>query len=94
MALQRAEKELEILKDEGAGLTPQTVLQRLTEEVSVLTVIANERLPEEIKNKKLQLEALTAVVDSPYIGTDEIAALRTKLDAAAREVQELVEKKV
>ncbi|XP_051164065.1 intraflagellar transport protein 81 homolog [Leptopilina boulardi] len=93
MALQRAEKELEILKDEGAGLTPQTVLQRLTEEVSVLTVIANERLPEEIKNKKLQLEALTAVVDSPYIGTDEIAALRTKLDAAAREVQELVEKK-
>ncbi|XP_043471369.1 intraflagellar transport protein 81 homolog [Leptopilina heterotoma] len=93
IALQRAEKELESLKEEGAGLTPQTVLQRLTEEVSVLTVIANERLPEEIKNKKLQLEALTAVVESPYIGTDEIAALRTKLDAAAREVQELVEKK-
>ena len=83
-----------MLKQEGAGLTPQSVTQRLAEEVSVLNAIADERLPAEIAAKKLQIKALKSVVEAPYLGTDEIAALRSKLDATAREVQELVEKKV
>ncbi|XP_033219509.1 intraflagellar transport protein 81 homolog [Belonocnema kinseyi] len=93
VSIQRAERELQMLRQEGAGLTPETLLQRLAEEVSVLTAIADERLPAEIAAKELQIKALKSVVEAPYIGTDEIAALRSELDAAAREVQELVEKK-
>ena len=83
-----------MIRKEGEGITSETLIQRLTEEISVLSAIANERLPDEIAAKQRYLKALSSVVESSYVGTDDIAALRSELDIVAREVQELVEKKV
>ncbi|XP_012274186.1 intraflagellar transport protein 81 homolog [Orussus abietinus] len=93
VSLHRAERELQNLKQASAGLTPQGLIQRLSEEITVLGVVANERLPSELTAKKAQVNALRKVVGSPHVGPDDIGALRNRLDLAARELQALVENK-
>lgn len=92
-SLQRASRELHNLKQAGASLTPQNLIQRLSEEVTVQTAMCRERLPAELSAKKAQVNALSSVVRSPHLGPDDILALRNRLDVAAREVQALAEKK-
>lgn len=94
MSVQRLERELQTVKRSEVGLTPEILNQRLFEEITVQTAFAKERLPAELTAKKNYVKALKTVMESPYIGTDEIAVLRNKLDTIAREVQNLVEKKV
>ncbi|XP_015604844.1 intraflagellar transport protein 81 homolog isoform X2 [Cephus cinctus] len=93
VSLQRAERELQTLKQMGAGLTSQALIQRLSEEVMVQSAVTKERLPSELAAKKAHVKALTTVVKSAHLGPDEIVALRNRLDIAAREVQALAENK-
>lgn len=93
-ALQRAERELQNLRQANSGLTPQMFLQQLSEEVTVLNAMAKERLPSELSIKKVQVDALSSVANSHYITPDEILTLRNRLDSAAREVQALLEARV
>lgn len=93
-ALQRAERELQNLRQTNSGLTPQMFLQQLSEEVTVLNAMAKERLPLELSTKRVHVDALSSVVNSHYITPDEILTLRNRLDSAAREVQSLLEARV
>lgn len=93
-ALQRSERKLNVIREAGEELTPQVVIQRLAEEVMVLTAVRRERLPSELSNLKSRVDALSSVAGSSYVGPDEIVNLRQKLDLAAREVQALAETRV
>lgn len=68
--------------------------QRLLEEVMILTAICNERLPAELSNLNIKVEALNSIVKLSYVGPDEIVKLRQRLDVIVREVQALAETKV
>lgn len=95
-SLQRAERELEFVRKAGGGvdLTPESLIQRLSEEIMVLSAIKKERLPLELSNMKLRVEALSAVAGSSYVAPDEINQLRQKLDVVARQVQALAETRI
>lgn len=82
------------LKEAGASLTSQKLIERLSEEVIVQTAMSRERLPAELATIRVHVNALKSVARSPHLGPDDILAFRNRLDVAAREVQALVEKKV
>ncbi|KOC64407.1 Intraflagellar transport protein 81 like protein [Habropoda laboriosa] len=93
-SLQRLEKELQILKKDENEVTVQTLLQHLYEVITVQTIMTNENLPAGIHEKKSRMKALNAVKQYSYLGPEQINALRNKLDAVAKEIQNLVESKI
>ncbi|XP_043271620.1 intraflagellar transport protein 81 homolog [Venturia canescens] len=94
-SLQRAERELEFVRKAGGGeLTAKSLIERLSEEVMVLSAIQKERLPSELSNLKLRVGVLSEVAGSPYVAPDEIVTLRQRLDVVARQVQALAETRV
>lgn len=92
--MQRFERELETLKKDESEVNAQTLLQRLSETITVQTIVTNEKLPAEIHAKKNRMKALHAVKQYSYLGPDQITTLRNKLDAIAKEIQGLVELKI
>lgn len=88
------ERELQILKRDENEVTAQTLLQQMSEMVTVQSVVTNEKLPAELNTKKNRMKALTTVKQYSYLGPDQITAMRNKLDAIAKEIQDLVEIKV
>ncbi|XP_043258897.1 intraflagellar transport protein 81 homolog [Colletes gigas] len=94
ISLQRLERELEILKRDESEVTAQTLLQQLSEVVTVQSIITNEKQPAELSAKKNRMKALTAVKQYSYLGPEQITFLRNKLDVIAKEIQDLVELKI
>ncbi|XP_076757154.1 intraflagellar transport protein 81 homolog [Xylocopa sonorina] len=92
--IQRLERELQILKKDENEVTVQSLLQHLSEMITVQTIVTNEKLPAEIHAKKNRIKALQAVKQYSYLGPDQITSLRNKLDAIAKEIQGLVELKI
>ncbi|XP_019698798.1 intraflagellar transport protein 81 homolog isoform X3 [Harpegnathos saltator] len=93
-SLQRVERELQILKRDGVGLTPHILIQHLLEEVTVQTAIVKEKLPSELNAKKNRMRALSIVKGYPYLGSDKIIGMRNELDAILKDIQDLVESKI
>ncbi|CAG5095593.1 Similar to Ift81: Intraflagellar transport protein 81 homolog (Rattus norvegicus) [Cotesia congregata] len=72
----------------------QSLQQRLQEEVMILMAIYNEKMSKELSALKLRVNALNNVVNTPYIGPDDIIKLRQQLDVLVREIQTLAESKI
>ncbi|KAH0564275.1 intraflagellar transport protein 81 homolog [Cotesia glomerata] len=94
LSLQKAEQKLQTLQKTDVELTPQTLQQRLQEEVMILMAIYNEKMSKELSALKLRINALNNVVNTPYIGPDDIIKLRQQLDVLVREIQTLAESKI
>lgn len=94
VSLQRLGRELQMLKKDANEVTIQALLQQLSEVVTVQTIVTNEKLPAELNEKKNRMKALTAVKQHPYLSPDQITTLRNKLDAIAKEIQDLIELKI
>lgn len=90
----RVERELYILKRDSTGLTPQILIQHLTEEVTVQFAIVKEKLPSELNAKKNRMKALSIVKGYSYLGPDKITTMRNNLDTILKDIQDLVEPKV
>ncbi|XP_039312270.1 intraflagellar transport protein 81 homolog isoform X2 [Solenopsis invicta] len=93
-SLQRVERELYTLKRDNTGLTPQILIQHLTEEVTVQSAIVKEKLPSELNAKKNRMRALTIIKDYSYLGPDKIVTMRNDLDMVLKDIQDLVESKI
>ncbi|XP_026829859.1 intraflagellar transport protein 81 homolog isoform X2 [Ooceraea biroi] len=93
-SLQRVERELHTLERKSIGLTPQILIQHLTEEVTVQSIIVKEKLPFELNAKKNRMKALSMAKEYSYLGPDKIAAMRNDLDTILKDIQNLVESKV
>ncbi|KAL0103446.1 hypothetical protein PUN28_017601 [Cardiocondyla obscurior] len=93
-SFQRVERELNALKRDSTGLTPQILIQHLTEEVTVQSAIVKEKLPSELNTKKNRMRALSVVKEYSYLGQDKIMTMRNSLDAILKDIQDLVESKI
>ncbi|KAK2578670.1 hypothetical protein KPH14_012159 [Odynerus spinipes] len=94
ISFQGIERELQTLKRSGEEITPQALIQHLTDEVTVQTAIMKEKLTHEIEMKKKRIAALNSVRGYSYLGPDQITILRNKLDIITKEIQGLVESKI
>ncbi|KAL2728852.1 leukocyte elastase inhibitor-like isoform X1 [Vespula squamosa] len=94
ISFQGIERELQTLKRTSEEITPQTLIQHLTDEVTVQTAIMKEKLAYEIEMKKKRIAALMSVRGYSYLGPDQITTLRNKLDLITKEIQGLVETKI
>ncbi|XP_068986537.1 intraflagellar transport protein 81 homolog [Bombus flavifrons] len=92
--LQRLERELQILKKDENEITAQSLLQHLSEVITVQTIVTDEKLPAEIHTRKDHIKALNAVKQYLYLGPDQITTLRNKLDSIGKEIQNLIEFKI
>lgn len=88
------ERELQTLKKDEDEITVQTLLQHLSEVITVQTVVTNEKLPTEIYAKTNRIKALNIVKQYSYLNPDQITDLRNNLDSIAKEIQNLIELKV
>ncbi|XP_012144783.1 intraflagellar transport protein 81 homolog isoform X2 [Megachile rotundata] len=93
-SLQRLERELQTLKEDENEITVETLLQHLSEAITVQTIVTNEKLPGEIQTKRDHIKALVAVKQYSYLGPDQITALRNKLDTISEEIQKLIGLKI
>ncbi|XP_034185123.2 intraflagellar transport protein 81 homolog isoform X1 [Osmia lignaria lignaria] len=93
-SLQRLERELQILKKDENEVTVKSLLQQLSEAITVQTIVTNEKIPAEIKTKKDRIKALVAVKQYSYLSPDQITALRNKLDTISEEIQKMIEHKI
>ncbi|XP_014607374.1 PREDICTED: intraflagellar transport protein 81 homolog [Polistes canadensis] len=94
ISFQGIERELQTLKRTGEEITPQTLIQHLTDEVTVQTAIMKEKLAYEIEMKKKRIAALSSIKGYSYLGPEQITMLRNKLDLLTKEIQGLVEIKI
>ncbi|XP_029159105.1 intraflagellar transport protein 81 homolog [Nylanderia fulva] len=93
-SLQRVERELHASKRDSIGLTPQILIQHLTEEVTVQSAIVKEKLPSELNAKKNWMKALSMVKEYSYLGPDKILTMRNALDIILKNIQDLIESKI
>lgn len=82
------------MKRDSIGLTPQILIQHLTEEVTVQSAIVKEKLPSELNAKKNWIKALLIVKEYSYLSPDKIMALKNNLDVILKNIQDLMESKV
>lgn len=82
------------MKRDSIGLTPQILIQHLTEEITVQSAIIKEKLPFELNAKKNWMKALSIVKEYSYLGSDKIMVMRNDLDAILKNIQDLIESKV
>lgn len=82
------------MKRDSTGLTPQILIQHLTEEVTVQSAIIKEKLPSELNAKKNWIKALSIVKEYSYLGPDKIMVMRNDLDIILKNIQDLIESKV
>lgn len=65
--LRRLQIQLKELKQSFVGATPERLLRKLEEECSVNNYIAKQKLPQEIKNRQVEVKILESVMREPNI---------------------------
>ena len=68
----RMEAKLKDSRQQSAGATPESLLQKMEEETRVNRYIVTQKLPKEMSSKKKIVESLIKVTNLPAMGQNDI----------------------
>ena len=92
--LQRLTKELSSLRSSTSGLTAETLIAKLEDEVKVQHLLARENLPKKIDAKRQQCIELEKVLLEPVVSSADLVEIQLQIEEANAETQKLMEKRV
>ncbi|XP_058060644.1 intraflagellar transport protein 81 homolog [Anopheles bellator] len=91
MLHERLQKELHNARMAVQGATPQNLMESIVEETQVLEFMVQQKLPQELRQRRSEVQTLQEVIDEPSIGRADLQELQSKIDDLSREIQKLVE---
>lgn len=77
--LKRIQLQLKELKQSSIGASPEQILRKAEEECSVNNYMAKQKLPQEIKNKEVEVKILENVIREPNITHSDIEDLNNQV---------------
>ncbi|XP_053682142.1 intraflagellar transport protein 81 homolog [Sabethes cyaneus] len=87
----RLQKDLHNAKLSVQGATPQNLMESLIEETQVLEFMVQQKLPQELLQRRSEVQTLQEVIDEPQITRSDLLELQNKVDELNREIQKHVE---
>ncbi|XP_035896883.1 intraflagellar transport protein 81 homolog isoform X2 [Anopheles stephensi] len=91
MVHERLQKELHNAKMSVQGATPQNLMESIIEETQVLEFMVQQKLPQELNQRRSEVQTLQEVIDEPNISRGDLQDLQQKIDELNRDIQRLVE---
>ncbi|XP_053670813.1 intraflagellar transport protein 81 homolog [Anopheles nili] len=88
---ERQQKELQNARMAVQGATPQNLMESIVEETQVLEFMVQQKLPQELLQRRSEVQTLQEVIDEPHIGRADLQDLQQKVDELSGEIQRLVE---
>ncbi|KAI9141181.1 hypothetical protein BKA69DRAFT_1028786 [Paraphysoderma sedebokerense] len=98
--LHQAEQKLSVvqqkLKDAKAAssISPETLIQKLREEVRTNKYLSEEKLPKDIKEYKQRLSILQKIVTEPTISLSDIQSLESQIQDLNNQIAKLTQKRL
>ncbi|XP_001847419.2 intraflagellar transport protein 81 homolog [Culex quinquefasciatus] len=87
----RLQKDLHNAKMSVQGATPQNLLESIMEETQVIEFMVQQKLPQELMQRRSEVQTLQEVIDEPSISRNDLQELQVKIDELNREIQKHVE---
>ncbi|XP_055523843.1 intraflagellar transport protein 81 homolog [Wyeomyia smithii] len=87
----RLQKDLHNAKMSVQGATAQNLMESLIEETQVLEFMVQQKLPQELAQRRSEVQTLQEVIDEPQITRSDLLELQNKVDELNREIQKHVE---
>ncbi|XP_053659911.1 intraflagellar transport protein 81 homolog [Anopheles marshallii] len=91
MVHERLQKDLHNAKMSVQGATPQNLMESIIEETQVLEFMVQQKLPQELHQRRSEVQTLQEVIDEPNITRGDLQELQQRVDEMGREIQRLVE---
>uniref|UniRef100_A0A182QHG2 IFT81 calponin homology domain-containing protein n=1 Tax=Anopheles farauti TaxID=69004 RepID=A0A182QHG2_9DIPT len=91
MVHERLQKDLHNAKMAVQDATPQNLMESIVEETQVLEFMVQQKLPQELLQRRSEVQILQEVIDEPNISRGDLQELQQKIDELNREIQRLVE---
>uniref|UniRef100_A0A182PEH9 IFT81 calponin homology domain-containing protein n=1 Tax=Anopheles epiroticus TaxID=199890 RepID=A0A182PEH9_9DIPT len=88
---ERLQKELHNAKMAVQGATPQNLMESIIEETQVLEFMVQQKLPQELQQRRSEVQTLQEVIDEPNITRGDLQELQQRIDELNREIQRMVE---
>ncbi|KAJ1093133.1 hypothetical protein NDU88_006242 [Pleurodeles waltl] len=92
--LQRAQHQLRDMRHAAADANPESLMQRLEEEIKFNSYMVTEKLPKELESKKQALHFLQKVATEPAMGQSELNELEVKIHEINANINQLIEKRM
>ncbi|XP_055605755.1 intraflagellar transport protein 81 homolog [Uranotaenia lowii] len=87
----RLQKDVHNAKMSVQGATPQNLMESIIEETQVLEFMVQQKLPQELLQRRSEVQTLQEVIDEPNITRSDLTELQGKIDDLNREIQKHVE---
>ncbi|XP_021693477.1 intraflagellar transport protein 81 homolog [Aedes aegypti] len=87
----RLQKDLHNAKMSVQGATPQNLMESTIEETQVLEFMVQQKLPQELLQRRSEVQILEEVIDEPNISRSDLVDMQGKIEELNREIQKLVE---
>ncbi|KXJ81112.1 intraflagellar transport protein 81 homolog [Aedes albopictus] len=87
----RLQKDLHNAKMSVQGATPQNLMESIIEETQVLEFMVQQKLPQELLQRRSEVQILQEVIDEPNISRSDLVETQGKIEELNREIQKLVE---
>uniref|UniRef100_A0A4Y0BKK8 Uncharacterized protein n=1 Tax=Anopheles funestus TaxID=62324 RepID=A0A4Y0BKK8_ANOFN len=91
MVHERLQKDLHNAKMSVQGATPQNLMESIIEETQVLEFMVQQKLPQELHQRRSEVQTLQEVIDEPNITRGDLQEWQQRVDEMNREIQRLVE---
>lgn len=91
---ERYKKELNNARLAAQGASPQNLLETIVEEVQVLEFMVQQKLPQELLARQMEVTILDEILSEPNLGRDYLYELQSRVEEVNSEVQRLVESKM
>ncbi|XP_058813408.1 intraflagellar transport protein 81 homolog [Topomyia yanbarensis] len=90
----RLQKDLHNAKMSVQGATPQNLLESIVEETQVLEFMVQQKLPQELLQRRSEVQTLQEVIDEPQITRTDLLDMQSKIDELNRDIQKHVENRM
>ena len=91
MIQERLHKDLNNARMAVQGSTPHNLLESIIEETQVLEFMVQQKLPQELVQRRSEIQILQDIIEEPSISRNDLMDMQRKADELQREIQRQVE---
>ncbi|XP_030625139.1 intraflagellar transport protein 81 homolog [Chanos chanos] len=92
--LQRSQMQLKDLQQAAADAKPESIMNRLQEEIKFNSYMVMDKLPKELESKRRLVQYLQKVVAEPVMGDAELGEIEKKIQETNLQINQLIEKRM
>uniref|UniRef100_A0A3Q3X3K2 Intraflagellar transport protein 81 homolog n=1 Tax=Mola mola TaxID=94237 RepID=A0A3Q3X3K2_MOLML len=92
--LQRSQQQLKDLQQAAADASPESLMNRLEEEIKINSYMVSEKLPKELEGMRRTVQFLQKIAAEPAMGQADLQELEDKIKEVDSQINHLIEKRM